>query len=554
MPPSRTRSHDGTVSTEETVDDVVYLNGNTASPSEYVNTLEKRKQQSNKQPYAKEPLKHQPANMFEEPHQHIPHITKIATYLSYSLVMLFGYIREYFRQVFPKKGTVSDGYAPIVRDYDDFYQRRLYRRIRDCWNRPIDSRPSRIIGVMERVSTDFNLTFQFTGRTVPCINLGSYNYLGFAEDTPSVTENVLRSIETIGVASCSAALEGGQTATLSELERAIAKFVGKDDAVVCGMGFATNFGGLPALFCKETLVLSDNLNHASLVAGVRMSGAKVKVFPHNDFAALEKILTTEIVAGQSHKKKPYKRVVLLVEGIYSMEGQVVDLAALVAVKKKFNTLLYVDEAHSIGAIGVSGRGVCEHCLVDPADVDILMGTFTKSFGSIGGYIAGSQSVINYVRGTSSISVSCDAIAGPCAQQALSVLHVILGEDGTDLGKRRIQQLAENSRFFRQGLLKLGFRVYGNDASPVVPVMLYNPGKLSALSRMCFERGLATVVVGYPATALTEGRVRFCVSACHTRQDLQQALDVMDDIANEIHLRYDMGFNSTWNIPKSGVTA
>lgn len=481
----------------------------------------------------------QPIPSFEHEEHDIPIVVQFFTYLSYAIIMLFGYTREFFRLFFPKAGrAVSPGYAPLVRDYDDFFQRRLYRRIRDCWNRPIDSRPSRVIGVLERISKDYNATFEFTGRTIPCTNLGSYNYLGFAEDTPSVTSKVIQSIDTFGIASCSSALECGQSMILSQLEIEIAQFVGKEDAVVCGMGFATNFGGLPALFCKDTLVLSDSLNHASLVAGVRQSGCKVRVFPHNNMTALENILHREIICGQPRTHKRYRRIVIMVEGIYSMEGVIVDLAALVALKKKYKALLYVDEAHSIGAIGISGRGVVEHCRVDPKDVDVLMGTFTKSFGSIGGYIAASREIVNYVRGTASFSLMCDSLAAPCAQQALSVLRVIRGEDGTDLGARRVRQLAENSKFLRRELINLGLTVYGNDASPVIPVMLYNPGKISAFSRKCLERNLAVVVVGYPATTLLESRVRFCVSACHTREDLQHAIRVIKEVAEEMYLRYE----------------
>jgi serine palmitoyltransferase len=390
---------------------------------------------------------------------------------------------------------------------------------------------------MDRVSDDYNVTFRFTGKIIPSINLGSYNYLGFAADTPSVTCSVKESIDQYGVASCSSALECGQSTTLSELEREVAKFVGQEDAVVCGMGFATNFGGLPALFCSETLVLSDSLNHASLVAGVRQSGCKVRVFPHNNINALERILRNEIMVGQPRTHRRYKRVVIMVEGIYSMEGIIVNLAALVGLKKKYRALLYVDEAHSIGAIGISGRGVCEHCGVDPKDVDVLMGTFTKSFGSIGGYIASSRDIIHYIRGTASFSVMCDALAGPCAQQALGVLRVIKGEDGTNLGQERIRQLMENSKFFRRALVNLGLTVLGNDASPVIPVMMYNFGKVTAFCRLCLQRNLAVVVVGYPATKLIECRARFCVSACHTREDLEYALRIIKDVADELYLTF-----------------
>lgn len=469
----------------------------------------------------------------------IPLVVQFTTYLGYALLMLFGYIRETFRYFFPAVGRkCAAGYAPIVRDFDDFYQRRLYYRIRDCWNRPIDSRPSRIIGVMERVSKDYNITFNYTGRIIPCINFASYNYLGFAEELPAVTEQVLDCLDQYGVASCSAPMELGQTHVVSELEAAIAKFVGKDDAIVCGMGFATNFAGLPALFDKDTLVISDSLNHASLVGGVRMSECKVKVFPHNNYHALEKLIEGALVEGQPRTHRKWRRIVVVVEGIYSMEGEITDLQKLIEVKKKYKVLLYVDEAHSIGALGVSGRGICEHCGVDPRDVDILMGTFTKSFGSIGGYIAADKAVIDYLRHCSSSSLSADSISPGAAMQALGALRVILGEDGTDVGRRKIQQLAANSRYFRRRLIELGLTVFGDDASPVVPAMLYNPAKMPAFSRECLKRNLAVVVVGYPATSLIESRVRFCVSACHTKEDLDRALAAIDEVASDVMIRYE----------------
>lgn len=136
------------------------------------------------------------------------------------MFLVLGRIRETYRGYFPHKNTLTKpGYAPLMKDFDDYWNRRFYRRIRDLWNRPIDSRPSRVIGVMERVSHDYNATFEFTGKIIPAVNMGSYNYLGFAEDTPSITRSVVQSIDTLGVASCSAPQEAGQSSALQELER-----------------------------------------------------------------------------------------------------------------------------------------------------------------------------------------------------------------------------------------------------------------------------------------------------------------------------------------------
>lgn len=472
--------------------------------------------------------------------------TKCTFYAIFGVLTVLAYVREKYRRVVPRKDSIDKpGYAPFIPPAEALYQYHFYRRIADLFNRPIDSRPSRIIGVMERVSHDCNRTFELTGHIIPAINMGSYNYLGFAEDTPSITYEVLDTMDDFGMASCSSPVEAGQHTVLSSLEKEFAAYVGKEDSIICGMGFGTNFRGLPALFGgKDSLVISDSINHSSLVNGVRSSGCSVKVFTHGRYDELEDIVREAIVLGRSGADgpyTPYTRIILVVEGVYSMEGEIVDLRRLVHLKKKYKCLLFVDEAHSIGALGRTGRGVCEHCVVSPKDVDVLMGTFTKSFGAIGGYIAADKAVIDYLRCHSSIALHCDSLAPPCAQQVLSVLHVLQGKTGNDLGRRRLQQLRSNCRFFRQGLINLDLVVMGDDASPVVPVMVYNVGYLAPLSRRCLECGVAIVVVGYPATPFDKCRIRFCVSAAHTREDLQYVLDVMREVTEEFDIAFNKGF-------------
>jgi serine palmitoyltransferase len=173
----------------------------------------------------------------------------------------------------------------------------------------------------------------------------------------------------------------------AQLEKKVAQFVGKEDAIIFDMGYATNSTSIPSLIGKGGLIISDSLNHASIVMGCRSTGAKIKVFRHNDPEDLERVLRQSIAEGQPRTHRDWKKILVVVEGIYSMEGEILRLPEIVAVKKKYKAYLYVDEAHSIGALGKTARGVCDYWGVDPADVDILMGTFTKSFGSVGGYIA-----------------------------------------------------------------------------------------------------------------------------------------------------------------------
>jgi len=199
--------------------------------------------------------------------------------------------------------------------------------------------------------------------------------------------------------------------------------------------------------------------------------------------------------------------------------------------------LYVDEAHSIGALGKSGRGVCEHWGINPADVDILMGTFTKSFASVGGYIASSKQVIDVLRNRSFGQIYEPAMTFGTVQQIVSALGVIMGKDNTDLGRNKIQQLKDNSNFVRRQLIDKGFQVFGSPDSPIIPIMLYHPGKIPAFSRECLARNLAVVGVGYPATPLLLGRVRLCISASHSREDLEWAVQQLDELGDRCAAKY-----------------
>lgn len=258
----------------------------------------------------------------------------------------------------------------------------------------------------------------------------------------------------------------------------MSKFLGTEACMTFGMGFATNSLNIPVLVGKGCLIMSDELNHASLVLGARLSGATVKVFKHNDTNDLESKIKKAIIEGHPVTRRPWKKILILVEGVYSMEGSIVRLPEIIAIKKKYKAYLYLDEAHSIGAVGPTGRGVVDYWGCDFKDVDVLMGTFTKSFGSAGGYIAGSKKLIDFISVQSHSNCYATSMSPPVVVQCMSALEQIMGADGSDAGQRRIKQLAENTKYFRDKLIKMGFIVYGNMASPVVPVMLYMPSKIA----------------------------------------------------------------------------
>jgi serine palmitoyltransferase len=195
----------------------------------------------------------------------------------------------------------------------------------------------------------------------------------------------------------------------------------------------------------------------------------------------------------------------------------------------------LDEAHSVGALGPNGRGICDYYGIDPSEVDILMGTFTKSFGAAGGYIAGSKVLIDHLRLHSHSHVYAEAVSVPVIKQIYASMRMIMGEDYGSEGRHRIQTLARNSRFFASELRRMGFLVYGND-SPVIPLLLMNPAKIPAFSREMLQRGIAVVVVGYPATPIITSRVRFCISASHTMEDLQYALEQISEVGDRLLLK------------------
>ncbi|XP_071693222.1 long chain base biosynthesis protein 2a-like [Rutidosis leptorrhynchoides] len=469
----------------------------------------------------------------------IPYATALTTFFSYGLLFAFGQLRDFFRCIFDwcKDNNNLQGYAPICLGLEDFYNRRLYLRVQDCFGRPISSPPDAWIDVVERVSIDNNKTLRRTTNVNRCINLASYNYLGFAATDEYCTPRVIQSMNTYSASTCSTRVDGGTTKLHTELEQVVADFVGKPAAIVTGMGYVTNSAILPVLIGKGGLIISDTLNHNSIVNGARGSGATVEVFQHNTPSSLEKVLRRCVVGGQRRTRKAWKKIIVVVEGIYSMEGEICKLPEIVAICKKYKAYVYLDEAHSIGVIGKTGRGVCELLGVDTSDVDIMMGTFSKSFGSCGGYIAGSKELIQYLKYNCPAHIYGTSLSPPAAQQIISTINVILGKDGSSRGAWKLAQIRENSNYFRSELKKSGFEVLGDNDSPVMPIMLYNPAKIPAFSRECFKRNVAVVNVAFPVTPLLLARARLCISAAHTRDDLVKALEVISTVGDLVGIKY-----------------
>ncbi|PSN66370.1 serine palmitoyltransferas-like protein 2 [Corynespora cassiicola Philippines] len=473
-----------------------------------------------------------------------PYYFLLTTYISYLILIVFGHVRDFFGKRFRRQHyshlAERDGYAPLNSDFDNFYTRRLKMRINDCFSRPTTGVPGRYITLLDRKSDDGNHTFKLQGTTTETLNMSSYNYLGFAQSEGPCADSAENAIRRYGISMASPRSDSGTSELTVEVEDLIAKFVGKPASMVFSMGFVTNATAFPTLVGKGCLLISDELNHSSIRFGARLSGAQIGMFKHNDMRDLERRLREAISQGQPRTHRPWKKILVAVEGLYSMEGTMCNLPALVQLKKKYKFNLFVDEAHSVGGVGPRGRGVCDYFGIDPSEVDILMGTLTKSFGANGGYIAADKAIIDKLRTQNAAMLFAESPAPPVLVQIASALRLIDGQLIPGQGEERLQRLAFNSRYLRLGLKRLGYIVYGHDDSPIIPVMLYNPAKMPAFSHEMLRRKISVVVVGYPATPLVSSRARFCVSAAHTKEDLDRMLTACDQIGDLLQLKFSSG--------------
>ncbi|KAG5363275.1 Serine palmitoyltransferase 2 [Yarrowia sp. B02] len=468
----------------------------------------------------------------------------LLTYLGYLIMIVCGHVQDYYAKVFHPETVADfmakDGYAPLFSDFESFYIRRLQKRLRDCFGRVVTGVPGRYITVLDRVSNDYNTTYKYLGTSTDCLNLSSYNYLGFAQSSGQCTDAAEVSINTEGVSSFGARAVAGTLDAHVKTEQRVAEFLGKEDALVYSMGYGTNASVFSSLVDKHCLVLSDALNHGSIRYGARLSGAVIKIFKHNDTKDLERVLREQISQGQPKTHRPWKKILVAVEGLYSMEGTMTDLPTMCDLRDRYKFYLFVDEAHSIGALGPRGRGICDYLGVDPARVDILMGTFTKSFGATGGYIASSHELINHLRVNNMGNVYAESVSPPVLAQITAALQTIDGEIRPGEGEERLERIAFNSRYLRLALKRLGFIVYGIDDSPIIPVLLYVPAKMPEMGRILLKMGIAVVVVGYPATDIASSRARFCMSAALTKEDLDRIIKVMWQLGNILSFKYGKG--------------
>ena len=297
-----------------------------------------------------------------------------------------------------------------------------------------------------------------------------------------------------------------------ELERAITRFLGTEDTIALVGGHATNETVIGHLMGPGDLILHDALAHNSIVQGCILSGARRRPFAHNDWQAADRLL--------AQFRHEYRRVLMAIEGVYSMDGDIPDLPRFVEVKKRHQALLMIDEAHSMGVLGATGRGIGEHFGVDRGDVDIWMGTFSKSFGSCGGYIAGCKALVEYLRYTAPGFVFAAAMPPPAAAAALAALRLLEAEP------QRVARLRENARLFLALAQQHGLNTGTSKDSPVVPVILGNSIHCLKLSKAMFARGVNVQPILHPAVEESASRLRYFITARHNEQQLRYTIDAM----------------------------
>jgi 8-amino-7-oxononanoate synthase len=352
-------------------------------------------------------------------------------------------------------------------------------------------------------------TAQIDGREY--VNFTSYNYVGLSGH-PRISEAVAQAVKIYGTSVSASRVTGGQKPIHLELEQELAQFLGTEAAIVMVGGHATNVSVIGHMLGPEDLVLHDSLAHDSILGGAKLAGARRRPFPHNDFEAADRILR--------EVRSSVRRVLLAVEGVYSMDGDVTPLPQFIALRKKYGTLLIVDEAHSLGVLGKTGRGVGEHHDVDRRDVDMWMGTMSKTLASCGGYIAGSAALIEYLKYTVPGFIYSVGMTPGNAAAALTALRILTAEP------ERARTCQERARLFVRLCQERGVDTGKSEESAVVPCIVGNSYASIRLAEGLLKRGIHVHPIIYPAVSEHEARLRFFVTAAHTEEQLRYTADAL----------------------------
>ena len=355
---------------------------------------------------------------------------------------------------------------------------------------------------------------RFDGREV--INLSSNNYLGLTTH-PKLKQRALEAIEKWGVGSGAVRTIAGTMTLHMALEEKIAKFKHVEASVVFQSGFTANAGTVQAILGREDVIISDELNHASLIDGCRLSRAEIKVFPHKDVEACEKILK-EIQNHSGHK-------LLITDGVFSMDGDIAPLPGLVELAEKYGCIMMIDDAHASGVLGRNGRGTVDHYDLH-GRVDIQVGTLSKAIGALGGYVCSTRDAIEFLYHRARPFLFSTSHPPSVAATCIAAFEVLEEEP------QLIEKLWANTRFFKAGLKKLGFNT-GMSETPITPVIVGDAALAHEFSRQLFAEGVFAQSLGFPTVPHGKARIRTIVTATHTEAELSQALQILEKVAKKL---------------------
>lgn len=358
-------------------------------------------------------------------------------------------------------------------------------------------------------------TLRIAGRDL--LNFATYNYLGLSGH-PEVSEAAKRAIDEMGTSPGASRLVSGERPIHGRLEQAIADMHGTEASIVFVSGHMTNVSAISTLLRPRDLILHDRLAHNSIIVGAQLSGATRLAFPHNDMAALETML-------KEHRHR-YERVLIAVEGIYSMDGDAAPLHRLIELKRRFKALLMVDEAHSVGVMGARGHGIGEELGCAGGEVDVWMGTLSKSFAGCGGYVAGCRDLVELMRFGASGFVYSVGMSPPLAAASLAAIRIMHREP------ERIEALRRNARLFLDCCRAAGLNCGLSDGYNIIPVIVGKSVSAARLSNRLAGRGINAQPILYPAVEERAARVRFFVTALHSEEQIRQAATIVaEEMAN-----------------------
>ncbi len=348
------------------------------------------------------------------------------------------------------------------------------------------------------------------------LNFCSNNYLGLANH-PKVVEAARQATKKYGVGPAAVRSIAGTTDLHIELEKRLARFKGAEDVITFQSGFSANLGAIAALVAKEDVIFSDQLNHASIIDGCRLSGARIVAYEHNDPAALD--------AAIQENAGTYRRALVVTDGVFSMDGDIAPLPALYQIVHKYDLMFMVDDAHGEGVLGKGGRGIVDHFGLH-GKVDIEIGTLSKAFGVVGGLVAGDKVIVEWLRQRGRPFLFSSAVTAPDAAACIAAIDLL--EASTEL----VDRLWDNARYFKAEMKKLGFDT-GVSETPITPVMLGEAPLAQQFSRELFENGVFAMALGFPTVAKGKARIRVMISAAHERDDLGQGLEAFAKVGKKL---------------------